>query len=118
METVEELCDYMAFIHKSNKILDGKVSEIKKEYKSNTFEVGLNATDEVALLREIEDNFQTGPAKFKSIQEDLKLNIKLKDHENSNDLIQFLLSRAKINHFVEVIPSVNDIFIKTVTQDA
>jgi len=118
MESVEELCDYIALIHKSNKLLDGKVSEIKKEYKSNTYEVGINAVDEVTLLRELEDRFQTGPAKFKSIQEDLKLTIKLKDHEDSNDLIQFLLSRARINHFVEVIPSVNDIFIKTVTQDA
>lgn len=37
MESVEELCDYMALIHKSNKLLDGKVTEIKREYKSNTF---------------------------------------------------------------------------------
>ncbi len=118
MESVEELCDYIALIHKSNKLLDGKVSEIKKEYKSNTYEVGLDAINEEALIKELEDRFQTGPARFKSIQDDLKLSIKLKYHENSNDLIHFLLSRATINHFVEVIPSVNDIFIKTVTQNA
>ncbi|MDX1761319.1 MAG: ATP-binding cassette domain-containing protein [Christiangramia sp.] len=118
MESVEELCDYIALIHKSNKLLDGKVSDIKKEYKSNTFEVGLDAIDEAMLLRELEDKFQTGPAKFKSIQDDLKMSIKLKEHESSNDLLQFLLSRARVNHFVEVIPSVNDIFIKTVTQNA
>ena len=118
MESVEELCDYIALIHKSNKLLDGRVTDIKKEYKSNTFEVGLDAVDELTLKREIEDRFIVGDAKFKSINEDLKLSIKLKDGENSNELIQFLLSRAKINHFVEVIPSVNDIFIKTVTQNA
>ena len=118
MESVEELCDYIALIHKSNKLLDGKVSEIKKEYKSNTFEIGVNASDEPRLRAEIKEHFQTGPAKFKSIQEDLKLSVKLKDNENSNDLIKFLLPRANINHFVEVIPSVNDIFIKTVTQNA
>jgi len=70
------------------------------------------------LKRELEQHFQIGKAGFKSIQNDLKLNIKLKENETSNDLIQFLLSRARINHFVEVIPSVNDIFIKTVTQNA
>ncbi|AVR45701.1 ABC transporter ATP-binding protein [Christiangramia fulva] len=118
MESVEELCDYMALIHKSNKLLDGKVSEIKKKYKSNTFEVGLHAIDEATLKAELESRFEVGPAKFKSINEDLKLSIKLKENESSNELIQFLLSRAKINHFVEVIPSVNDIFIKTVTQNA
>ncbi len=118
MESVEELCDYIALIHKSNKLLDGKVSEIKKEYKSNTFEVGLDAVDEATLRAELESRFVVGPAKFKSINDDLKLSIKLKDNEPSNELIQFLLTRAKINHFVEVIPSVNDIFIKTVTQNA
>lgn len=118
MESVEELCDYIALIHKSNKLLDGKVSEIKKEYKSNTYEVGMHAVDEATLRAELESKFTIGPAKFKSINDDLKLSIKLKDHESSNDLLQFLLSRASINHFVEVIPSVNDIFIKTVTQNA
>ncbi|MCM4158067.1 ATP-binding cassette domain-containing protein [Gramella sp. AN32] len=118
MESVEELCDYIALIHKSNKLIDGKLTDIKKEYKSNTFEVGLDAIDEVTLKRELEDRYSIGVAKFKSINEDLKLSIKLKDEETSNELIQFLLSRGKINHFVEVIPSVNDIFIKTVTQNA
>ena len=118
MESVEELCDYIALIHKSNKLLDGKVSDIKKEYKSNTFEVGINAVDEPVLLKELKDKFETGPARFKSIQDDLKLSIKLREHESSNDLLQFLISRARVNHFVEVIPSVNDIFIKTVTQNA
>ncbi|GAA4316059.1 ABC transporter ATP-binding protein [Pontixanthobacter gangjinensis] len=118
MESVEELCEYIALIHKSNKLLDGRVSDIKKEYKSNTFEVGLHAQDEETLLRELEEKFQTGPARFKSIQDDLKISIKLKEKESSNDLLQYLLSRARVNHFVEVIPSVNDIFIKTVTQNA
>ena len=118
MESVEELCDYIALIHKSNKLLDGKVSDIKREYKSNTFEVGINAQDEASLLQELESKFETGPARFKSIQDDLKITIKLKENESSNDLLQYLLSRARVNHFVEVIPSVNDIFIKTVTQNA
>lgn len=118
MESVEELCDYIGLIHKGHKLLDGRVSEIKKEYKSNTYEVGLEANNETELLGELQARFVIGPARFKSIQEDLKLSIKIKESENSNDLIRFLVTRAKINHFVEVIPSVNDIFIKTVTQDA
>ena len=118
MESVEELCDYMALINKSNKLLDGKVSEIKKEYKNNTFEVGLECENEAVLLAELQDKFKVGKAQFKSINDDLKISIQLQPQENPNDLIQYLLTKARINHFVEVIPSVNDIFIKTVTHNA
>ncbi|WP_081209694.1 ABC transporter ATP-binding protein [Salegentibacter sediminis] len=118
MESVEELCDYMALIHKSNKLLDGRVSDIKKEYKSNTFEVGMEAKNEPALLAELQEKFIVGNATFKSIHTDLKLRIQLQENESANHLLEFLLNRAQINHFVEVIPSVNDIFIQTVTRDA
>lgn len=118
MESVEELCDYMALIHKSNKLLDGRVSDIKKEYKSNTFEVGMEAKNEPALLAELQEKFNVGNATFKSIHTDLKLRIQLQENESANHLLEFLLNRAQINHFVEVIPSVNDIFIQTVTRDA
>lgn len=118
MESVEELCDYMALINKSNKLLDGKVSEIKREYKSNTFEVGLEVANEAAVLADLKEKFKIGPAAFKSINDDLKLSIKLADEESPNSLLQYLITKGKVNHFVEVIPSVNDIFIKTVTQNA
>ncbi|MEE2771116.1 MAG: ATP-binding cassette domain-containing protein [Bacteroidota bacterium] len=118
MESVEELCDYIALIHKSNKLLDGKVIDIKKEYKSNTFEVGLSTPQEEILRQELQEKFDIGSASFKSINDDLKLRIHLPETHSSNDLIQYLASRAQINHFVEVIPSVHDIFIKTVTQNA
>lgn len=118
MESVEELCDYMALIHLSEKLLDGRVSEIKRQYKSNTFEVGLDAPNDTDLYTELKEKFVLGHASFKSINEDLKLTIQLKENESPNDLLEFLISRARVNHFVEVIPSVNDIFIKTVTQHA
>ena len=118
MESVEELCDYMALIHQSNKLLDGKVDDIKRNYKSNTFEVGLTAVDENLLLNELKEKFKIGKATFKSITHDLKISIQLKPEESANDLLQYLISKAQVNHFVEVIPSVNDIFIKTVTKNA
>lgn len=118
MESVEELCDYMALIHKSNKLLDGKVDAIKREYKSNTFEVGLEATDNEILRKELAEKFNIQEARFKSINVDLKLHIQIPADSSPNDLLTYLLSRARVNHFVEVIPSVNDIFIKTVTGNA
>lgn len=118
MESVEELCDYMALIHKSNKLLDGEVNAIKREYKSNTFEVGLEAADNELLRKELITKFVIQEARFKSINEDLKLQIQIPEDSSPNDLLHYLLSRARVNHFVEVIPSVNDIFIKTVTGNA
>ena len=114
MESVEELCDHIALIHESNKILDGKLQDIKRAYKTNTFEVGLVTGNEASLTAEINSKFDCTPADFKSLNEDLKLNIKLKPGESSNDLLSFLTSKAEVNHFNELIPTANDIFIQTV----
>ena len=57
MESVEELCDHIALIHKSNKILDGKLTDIKKQFKTNTYEVGLQTGDSEALIKKLETHF-------------------------------------------------------------
>ncbi len=114
MESVEELCDNIALIHKSNKILDGKLQDIKRQFKTNTFEVGLVTNNEEQLTKIIKERFDVTTANFKSLNEDLKLNIKLKATESSNDLLSFLTSNAEVNHFNELVPTANDIFIQTV----
>lgn len=118
MESVEEMCDYMALIHRGNKLLDGEVNEIKRRYKSNTFEVGLLTAEPENLRKELEAKFNISETEFKSINDDLKLQIQIGGNSSPNDLLTYLTSRAEVNHFVEVIPSVNDIFIKTVTTNA
>ena len=57
------------------------------------------------------------PPSFKNLNDDIKLNVRLKASDHSNDLLAFVLQHAEVNHFVEVIPSVNDIFIKSVNQN-
>lgn len=118
MESVEELCDYMALIHKSNKVIDGRVNDIKKEFKTNTYQVAIEATREAELKYLLSEHFEVLPANFLSINDDIRFNIKLRSQQTSNQLLSFLLNHGKVNHFVEVIPSVNDIFIDKVTQDA
>ena len=114
MESVEELCDHIALIHKSNKILEGPLQDIKKTYKTHTFEVGLVTDNEDRLKEIIQQNFEIAQADFKSLNDDLKLNIKLKPNETSNDLLSFLTQKAEVNHFIELIPTANDIFIQTI----
>ena len=114
MESVEELCDNIALIHKSNKVLDGNLNEIKRQYKTNTYEVGLVFDDKSRLKQLVSSKFKTTDANFKSLGNELKLNISLRDNETSNELLNFLSSNAEVNHFMEVIPSANDIFIQTI----
>lgn len=114
MESVEELCDDIALIHKSNKILDGKLIDIKRQYKINTFEVGIQSTNSETLKTELSQKFNVSLANFKTLENDLKLNIKLNEGDRPNDLLSYLTSKGEVSHFVELIPSVNDIFIQTV----
>lgn len=118
MESVEELCDHIALIHQSKKILDGNLIDIKRKHKTNTFEVGLSSSNSRDLESQISERFDTSPAEFKSLEDDLKLNIKLGASDTSNDLLTFLNANAYINHFVEVIPNANDIFIQTVKNNS
>ncbi len=114
MESVEELCDHIALIHQSNKILDGKLTDIKKQFKTNTFEVGIRTNDEAALQKEMADRFVVSPANFKTIEDELKLNVKLSNNASPNDLLRYLTSKGEVSHFVELVPSANDIFIQAV----
>lgn len=115
MESVEELCEYIVLLNKSNKILEGKVSDIKKQYKSNTYQIGVTSENQMFLEKELKEKFTVFPSNFKSIQDDLKLNIQLENGDSPNELLAFLINQGTVNHFVEVIPTVNDIFIKSVT---
>ena len=114
MESVEELCEDIALINKSNKILDGNLYDIKTKFKSNIYEVGVNANNPDSLNKELESIFETAKPSFKTIGENLKLNVKLNDKQNSDELLKILNQSGKVIHFKEVIPSANEIFINSV----
>jgi len=117
MESVESLCDNIALIDKSQKILDGKLSEIKKNHKTNSFEVGLITNQKTTLKKLISQRFEVTNANFKSLEDDLKLNIKLGLNDSSDELLSFLCQNSSVNHFKELIPDINDIFIQTVNNN-
>ena len=117
MESVEELCEDIALINKSNKILDGKLDDIKRKFKSNTFEVGVDSTNPDELNKELESRYELTRPSFKTIGDNLKLNVKLKNNQNSEDLLKLLNQNSRVIHFKEVIPSANDIFINSIEND-
>ncbi len=115
MESVEEMCDYIALIHKSNKLIEGKLSEVKRQYRSNTFQIGIITQNIEGLMVQLTQKFKVGPTNFKSLNEDIKLEVEL-GNLNSNELLSILTNFGQVTHFVEKIPSVNDIFIQSVTK--
>ena len=117
MESVEELCEYITLINKSNKILDGNLDEIKKDFKTNTFEVAVNAPDAKSLKNKLKLEYETFAPTFKTIGDNLRMNIRLVSGQNSDKLINLLNSNSRLIHFKEVIPNVNEIFINSVKND-
>jgi len=115
MESVEELCEYIALLHQSEKILDGKLSDIKKAYKNNIFEVGLEVENGPSLIKELTEKFNISTTKYDEVEGQLDFKVQLPDN-SSKDMLAFLADRANVNHFVETVPSANEIFIKNVQQ--
>lgn len=115
MESVEEMCDHIALIHKSNKLIEGKLSDVKKQFRTNSYEVGILSNNIEGLMYDLSQKFTLSQTDFKSLNDELKLEINL-GTATPNELLHILVQRGQVTHFVEKIPSVNDIFIKTVTE--
>lgn len=114
MESVEEMCDHIALIHKSNKLIEGKLSDVKKQYRTNNYEVGILTNNVQGLMYDITQKYKVSQTDFKSLNDELKLEIAI-GNDTPNELLNLLIKRGQVTHFMEKIPSVNDIFIKTVT---
>ncbi|QHS57635.1 ABC transporter ATP-binding protein [Mucilaginibacter sp. 14171R-50] len=109
MESVEELCDSIALIHKSHKILDGRVKAIRNSYKNETYLVEYTGS-KIAF-----DGAQPFEVLNETEGEDNSHIIKIKLNANSaNDVLQYLIPKTRINMLQEVIPSMNEIFIEKV----
>uniref|UniRef100_UPI00404B6AD3 ABC transporter ATP-binding protein n=1 Tax=Flavobacterium sp. TaxID=239 RepID=UPI00404B6AD3 len=114
MESVEEMCNHIALIHQSNKLIEGKLTDVKKQFRTNTFQVGILTNNIEALMVQLTQKFTVGPTNFKSLNDDIKLEVEL-GNSNSNELLSILTNSGQVTHFVEKIPTVNDIFIQTVS---
>ena len=110
MDTVEELCDHIALINKSKKILDGSVKDIKNAYRNETFKIHLDGdlenfsphTFSILDSKQNADSF-------------IELTIQIKEGFKSNNVLEELIPLTSIHHLSEVIPSINDIFIEKVS---
>lgn len=115
MESVEELCDDIALIHKANKLIEGKLDDVKRKYRKNAFEVGILSSNVEGLMYDLTQKFTVAQTQFKSLNDELKLEVNI-GNSTPNELLNVLTQRGQVTHFVEKIPSVNDIFIQTVSE--
>lgn len=112
MASVEEICDHIALINRSEKILEGEVSEIRRRYSENLFEVELVPDNGHEIL---------GARSFTVISSSSSdgkqfLSVQLKEGDNPNLLLQELMQFGRIQGFREIMPGMNDIFIKLVNE--
>ena len=109
MEQVEEICDQIILVNKGQKILDGTVSGIRQQFKENLFHVGLNGAPP-AIDSDAFDIID---------REDNGLVVKIREGFCTNDVLKhFIQQKAGIREFHEILPSINDIFIKLVEDTA
>jgi ABC-2 type transport system ATP-binding protein len=110
------MCDHIALIHKSNKLIEGRLDEVKKQYRTNTFEVGILGSNNHQISGELGQKYQVSSANFKTLDDELKMEITLPEGTSSRQLLNDLIQKGDVTYFVEKIPSVNDIFIQTVSK--
>jgi len=105
MEQVEEICDHIVLVNLGKKILDGTVADIKQQFKENIFSI---QTDQAIPFMDNDIFNLIGVDKNKTL-------LKIKEGKQSNDVLKYLLKEnVNIIAYNEVLPSLNDIFIKLV----
>ena len=113
MESVEELCDNIALINKSHVVITGGVDEIRHKYGNNNVELIYTGNVPVAAV--------SGLFKILSDQDDAGRHtavLALEDGVSSNDVIRNIIDQdITVNSFKELVPRMNDIFIKLVTEE-
>lgn len=111
MESVEELCDNIALINKSKVVISGGVDEIRHKYGNNNVEVIYTADSSLQSSRAFKVLSDTDDSGRHTAV------LELATGASSNDALQELLyQKVMVNSFKELVPRMNDIFIKLVTE--
>lgn len=110
MASVEELCDSITLINNGKSILQGKVTDIKRQHDTQRREIVLRTNDKASVLA-LADTYINIKAEETEIENEMKLTF---ENNSANDIIRRLLDLGELVSFKEVLPSMNDIFIQEV----
>ena len=110
MASVEELCDRITLINKGKSILEGKVSDIKRQHDTHKREIVVRTTTPQAIYA-LGDTYNNIKVEQTDVEDEMRLTL---FSATSNDLIAQLLQNGQLVSYKEVLPSMNDIFIQEV----
>ena len=114
MASVEEICDHIALINCSHKILEGDIFEVKNRFKKNRFSVEVSRFDE-----SLTEQLQSGDFQILQQQDDghyTRFEVTIPQTQSNNNLLQLFLQHSDIHSFNEILPTMNEIFIEQVEQ--
>ncbi len=113
MSSVEELCDRISLINKSEVILEGEIFDIKKNYRTNVYQLSYSG-DPNKLQTGLNGNYEL---LSNSTENNVHFaSIKTQAEDTENKLIKQLIPLVNILSFNELIPSMNDVFIRVVEE--
>jgi ABC-2 type transport system ATP-binding protein len=110
MASVEELCDKIALINRSRKILEGNVMDIRKKHRTETYEVEISGPDHSDLI--LPDSCKIIEKEESAGHSVLKIQGFL--NHKPNELLSKLIQQTEVHAFREILPTMNDVFIATV----
>jgi len=114
MASVEEMCDHISLIHKSCCILQGEVAMIRNQYKSGEYELCIEG-DAATLVSALQtDGYRIVSQKQGKYNTSITINAS--PTSSGNELLAKTISLVKIISFNEILPSMNDIFIRKVNE--
>jgi ABC-2 type transport system ATP-binding protein len=114
MASVEEICDHIALINQSKKILDGQIDQVKEKFKTNTFEISYKGETH-NLHHQLGSHFNILEQDDSKLLKQMK--IQFLNGNSNNELLKILMNHFEIVSFKEVIPSMNDVFIHVVEKN-
>ncbi|MCJ7932973.1 MAG: ATP-binding cassette domain-containing protein [Chryseobacterium sp.] len=110
MESVEEMCDYVALINNSKKIIDGRVFDVREKFKKNIFGVTLSEVNNDQF-----ENFKNKYEIFNFTNANQLISFDLKNETGQNNILLDLIHVGQVRSFDERIPSMNEVFINAVS---
>ena len=111
MESVEEMCEHIVLINKGKNVLQGKVADVKEQFKENIFRIEYSGSlpYNLAATDAANDNFEIRDTT------DQDMDVKIREGADSNEILRYLIQHGvHIRSFNEILPTINEIFIKRV----
>ena len=115
MESVEEMCDHVALINQSNKVLDGTIEEVRNQFKTGKFQIQLNEI-QADDLQNLANQFDISDVQ--TINQRTEFNLLYNKDIPTNQILQQLMQIGQVHQFKEIIPSMNDVFLEAVKQSS